>query len=173
MKSWIKRWHVVCLVVAGLFPLWVSGQQGQGSAAESRAEIRQLMDTYMQAVDAADPALAAKVFLNSPETSFINPVGRERGWEQIADEIFVKLMGQTFSKRSLTASGEPVIHVFGDAAVAEFDWDFRATLRKDGSPVHTTGRESQFYVRFPDKGWRLVHVHYSGPAVAPPSNGRF
>ncbi|UWZ86149.1 YybH family protein [Occallatibacter riparius] len=82
-------------------------------------------------------------------------------------------MGQTFSKRSLKASAEPVIHVYGDAAVAEFDWDFHATLRKDGSPVHTTGRESQFYVKFPDKGWRLVHVHYSGPAVPPPSNGQF
>jgi len=173
MKSWLKRWLVVWLVVVGMFPCWVSGQQGQGSAADSRTEIRQLMDTYMQAVDAADPALAAKVFLTSPETSFINPVGHERGWDQIADEVFVSLMGQTFSKRSLTASGEPVIHVFGDAAVAEFDWDFHATLRKDGSPVHTTGRESQFYVRFPDKGWRLVHVHYSGPAVAAPSNGRF
>jgi hypothetical protein len=57
--------------------------------------------------------------------------------------------------------------------VAEFDWDFHATLRSDGSPVHTTGRESQFYVKFPDKGWRLVHVHYSGPVVAPPSNGQF
>jgi ketosteroid isomerase-like protein len=84
--------------------------------------------------------------------------------------VFVKLMGQTFSKRSLTPSSEPVIHVFGDAAVAEFDWEFLATLRKDGSPVHTTGRESQFYVKFADRGWRLVHVHYSGPALAMPSN---
>jgi ketosteroid isomerase-like protein len=143
------------------------------SDAGAKAEIRHMLDTYMQAVDAADPSIAAKVFLTSPDVSFINPVGHERGWDQIADEVFVKLMGQTFSRRSLTASTEPVIHIYGDAAVLEFDWNFVAALRKDGSPVHTTGRESQFYVRFPDKGWRLVHVHYSGPPVTPPSNGRF
>jgi ketosteroid isomerase-like protein len=131
------------------------------------------MDVYMQAVDAADPRLAATVFLTSPDVSFINPLGHERGWDQIADEVFVKLMGQTFSKRHLTPSTEPVIHVYGDAAVAEFDWDFVATLRSNGGSVHTTGRESQVYVHFPDKGWRLVHVHYSGPPVAPPSNGNF
>ena len=147
--------------------------QSAATDQQSAAQIRQLIGTYMQAVDAADPNLAAKVFLTTPDVSFINPVGHERGWNQIADEVFVRLMGQTFSKRSLKASAEPVIHVYGDAAVAEFDWDFHATLRKDGSPVHTTGRESQFYVKFPDKGWRLVHVHYSGPAVPPPSNGNF
>ncbi len=148
-------------------------QSAAATDQQSATEIRQLIDTYMQAVDAADPNLAAKVFLTTPDVSFINPAGHERGWNQIADEMFVRLMGQTFSKRSLKASAEPVIHIYGDAAVAEFDWDFHATLRKDGSPVHTTGRESQFYVKFPDKGWRLVHVHYSGPAVPPPSNGNF
>jgi uncharacterized protein (TIGR02246 family) len=145
-------------------------QANTATDAQAASAIRQLIGTYMQAVDAADPAMAAKVFLTTPDASFINPAGHERGWQQIADEVFVKLMGQTFSKRSLTPSSEPVIHVFGNAAVAEFDWEFLATLRKDGSPVHTTGRESQFYVKFADRGWRLVHVHYSGPALAMPSN---
>ena len=147
--------------------------RAQDPQQSARAEIRHLMDVYMRAVDDADPKLAATVFLTTEDASFINPVGHERGWKQIADEVFVKLMGQTFATRKLTASAEPVIQVFGDAAVAEFDWDFVATLRSNGSPVHTTGRESQFYVRFPDQGWKLVHVHYSGPAVAPPASGQF
>lgn len=161
------------LVVATVQLANAAGVAQDANDAKAKAEIRGLIDTYMQAVDAADPAVAAKVFLTTPEVSFINPVGHERGWDQIADEVFVRLMGQTFSKRELKATAEPAIHLWGDTAVAEFDWDFHATLRKDGSPVHTTGRESQVYVRFPDKGWRLVHVHYSGPAVPPPSNGRF
>jgi ketosteroid isomerase-like protein len=165
------------MLLAGMAALCAAAAGAQAphgsEGAGAQAEILQLIDTYMEAVDAADPALAAKVFLTSPDVSFINPVGHERGWDQIAKEMFVGLMGQTFSKRSLKASAPPVIHVYGDAAVAEFDWDFEATLRSNGAPVHTTGRESQFYVRFPDKGWRLVHVHYSGPAVPPPSNGRF
>ena len=145
----------------------------QDSTAAARAEIRRDIDTYMRSVDAADPNLAATIWLTTPDASFISPVSHERGWSQVADDIYVKLMGRTFSKRHLTALAEPVIHVYGDAAVAEFDWDFVATLHSNGSQVHTSGRESQFWVKFPDKGWRLVHVHYSGPAVAPPSNGKF
>jgi ketosteroid isomerase-like protein len=171
----MRLWKQVC-AAAGLLLAGVAAAPAQNAGAtdhQAITQIRQLIATYMQAVDAADPAIAAKVFLTTPDVSFINPLGHERGWDQIADEVFVRLMGQTFSKRSLKASAEPVIHVYGDAAVAEFDWDFHATLRSNGSPVHTTGRESQFYVKFPDKGWRLVHVHYSGPAIPPPSNGNF
>lgn len=145
----------------------------QDPDAAAKTEIRHDIDTYMRAVDAADPTLAATVWLTTPNVSFISPVGHERGWDEVADDIYVKLMDQTFSKRQLTAQAEPVVHVYGDAAVAEFDWDFVATLRSNGAPVHTTGRESQVYIKFPERGWRLVHVHYSGPAVAPPSNGRF
>lgn len=159
----------LCAFAAVLVPAVLA----QDSNASARAEIRRDMDTYMRSVDAADPNLAATVWLTTPDASFISPVGHERGWNQIANDIYVKLMGQTFSKRQLTAQAEPVIHVYGDAAVAEFDWDFVATLRSNGSPVHTTGRESQFYVKFPHQGWRLVHVHYSGPAVPPPANGQF
>lgn len=137
--------------------------------AKSRTEIRHLIEVYMQAVDDADPKLAATVFLTTQDASFISPVGDEHGWNQIADDVFEKLMGQTFSKRHLAPSGEPVIQVFGDAAVAEFNWNFHAVLRGTGAPVQTSGRESQFYVKFADKGWKLVHVHYSGPAVAPPA----
>jgi ketosteroid isomerase-like protein len=80
-------------------------------------------------------------------------------------------MGQSFTKRTLKNVGDVSIHVYGDAAVVEFDWDFVAILRSDGMDVHTTGRESQVYVNLPGKGWRLVHVHYSGPAVKEPGSG--
>jgi len=140
----------------------------------SKVEIRALVDLYMQSIDAADPKMGATVWLTTPDVSFINPVGHERGWDEIASELYVKLMGGTFSKRHLTSTSDLAIHVYGDAAVVEFDWDFVATLRSDGkTPVHTTGRESQMYARLPGVGWRLVHVHYSGPPVAPPKNGRF
>lgn len=140
---------------------------------QAMTEIRNQVQRYMQSIDAADPALGATVWLTTPDVSFINPVGQERGWDQIASEVYTKLMGGTFSKRTLKNSSDIVIHVYGDAAVVEFDWDFVATMRSNGAPVHTTGRESQVYVKLPDKGWRLVHVHYSGPPVSVPSSGRF
>ena len=168
------RTFSMILVCAVLATVLVSAAPAQDPDAGAKTEIRRDIETYMRSVDAADPGLAATVWLTTPDASFISPVGHDRGWQQISDDIYVKLMGQTFSKRQLNAKAEPVIHVYnGDAAVAEFDWDFVATLRSNGSQVHTTGRESQVYIRFPDKGWRLVHVHYSGPAVPPPSNGSF
>lgn len=160
--------HLILALAAVLAPAAIA----QDSVA-ARTQILRDIDTYMRSIDAADPDIGASIWLTTPDASFINPVGHEHGWEQIKDDVYLKLMGQTFSKRHLTAKDEPVIHVYGDAAIAEFDWDFVATLRSNGSPVHTTGRESQVYVKFPGKGWRLVHVHYSGPAIAPPSNGRF
>jgi ketosteroid isomerase-like protein len=168
MHSLIRTLFAVAALTAVLAPT----AQSQDADAVARAAIRRDIDIYTRSIDAADPKLGATIWLITPDASFINPVGHERGWDQIVSDVYVRLMGQTFSKRHLSPVTEPVIHVYGNAAVAEFDWDFVATLRSNGSPVHTTGRESQFYVKFPDKGWRLVHVHYSGPAVAPPSNGR-
>jgi ketosteroid isomerase-like protein len=142
---------------------------GASAQANAQAKIRALVDTYMQSVDDADPKLAAAVWLTTPDASFIEPLGHERGWDQIADVIYGKLMGQTFVKRTLKNVSDVTIHVYGDAAVVEFDWDFVAILRSDGkTEVHTTGRESQFYVNLPEQGWRLVHVHYSGPPVKGP-----
>src|SRR5690606_6420042 len=47
-----------------------------------------------------------------------------------------------------------------------FYWTFNATLRENGSPVVTRGRETQIYRR--ENGqWRIVHIHYSSmPAPA-------
>src|SRR6202035_3147960 len=89
-----------------------------------RTQIRALIDGYTQSIDAADPEMGAKVWLTTAEASFIHPLGEESGWDQIAADVYGKLMGQTFSKRSLKPAGEPTIHVFGDTAVAEFHWDF-------------------------------------------------
>jgi ketosteroid isomerase-like protein len=138
---------------------------------DPKVEIRRLIDTYMQSVDEADAKLGATVWLPTPDATFIEPTGHERGWDEISAVVYGKLMGQTFSKRLLKMVGEATIHVYGDAAVAEFDWDFVATMRSDGSAVHTTGRESQVYINLPGKGWRLVHVHYSGPPVSAPGKG--
>lgn len=137
---------------------------------DAKAEIRQKIDTYLEAVNTADPQIAARVWLTTDEATFIHPVGEAHGWREISSQIYETLMGKMFSKRALTLAGEPEIHVFGNAAVAEFHWDFIATRHANGAAVHNTGRESQMYVHFPDQGWRLVHVHYSGPPVNPGTN---
>lgn len=165
--------RLTLLAAVLLAPVCLAAGRDAKLQSPETVEIRSIIDRYTQSIDAADPELGAKIWLTTAEASFIHPLGEESGWDQIAADVYGKLMGQTFSKRSLKLAEEPVIHTFGDAAVAEFHWDFVATLRSNGSEVHTKGRESQVYVKLPDRGWRLVHEHYSGPAMAMPSGGQF
>jgi ketosteroid isomerase-like protein len=73
------------------------------------------------------------------------------------------LMRETFSKRKLSPR-DVAVHVYGNSAWVEFDWDFVAKFRKDRSPITTHGRETQVYWKMPD-GRRLVHVQSSGMPV--------
>src|SRR5215469_6673221 len=132
---------------------------------ESAEEIKNLIAKYAKSVSDADADLASQIWWNSPEASFIHPLGQEHGFEQIKQNVYTRLMGGMFSERKLSVR-DVAVQVLGDAAVAEFYWDFTAKLRKDGSPVTTHGRETQVYRKMPS-GWRLVHVHYSAIPVTP------
>ena len=134
------------------------------SSADTQA-IGGLVAKYARSVSDADTDLASQVWWDSPEVSFIHPLGHEHGYEQIKQNVYEKLMGGTFSERHLSPH-DIAVHVYGDSAVAEFYWDFVAKLRKDGSTITTHGRETQIYERKQD-AWRLVHVHYSGMPGAP------
>jgi Xaa-Pro aminopeptidase len=135
----------------------------------AETEIKNLIVKYAKSIDDADTNLASQVWLDSPEVSFIHPLGHEHGFEQIKQNVYKHLMGDTFSERKLSFH-DVSVHVFGDAAYAEFYWDFTAKFRKDGSPLTTHGRETQLYRKTP-KGWRLLHVHYSGMPVAAERQG--
>jgi Xaa-Pro aminopeptidase len=142
------------------------------SAAETSADsgaIRSLIEKYAKSVDGADTALAAEVWLNSPDVSFIHPLGHERGFDQIKQNVYQHLMGDTFSERKLSVH-DVSVHVYGDTARAEFYWDFAAKFRKDGAPLTTHGRETQLYQKENGR-WHLVHVHYSGMPVTAERQG--
>lgn len=151
------------------------GACGYAQAAEesnmenspTETKLREKIDLYCSSiVNADDVSIAEQVWAVTPESSFIHPRGHEVGWEQIKQHFYSNTMAKSFSKRQLTLVGEPQIHVYDNAATAEFEWDFVAIRRDDGSTRHTTGRESQVFINMPDLGWRLVHVHYSTPPVA-------
>jgi Xaa-Pro aminopeptidase len=135
----------------------------QNAAADTKA-IGDKIAKYAKSVSDADTTLASQVWWNSPEASFIHPLGHEHGFEQIKQNVYQHLMGDTFSQRNLSVH-DLSISVFDDSAVAEFYWDFAAKFRKDGSPITTHGRETQVYQRVQGE-WRLAHVHYSGMPVS-------
>jgi uncharacterized protein (TIGR02246 family) len=132
-----------------------------GQSADS--EIRLLIAAYARSINTADAKLAGEIWSASPDVSFIHPQGHEHGLDQIRQNVYSRLMGETFSERKLTPK-QISVRAYTDAAWAEFYWDFSAKLRKDGSAVETHGRETQIY-RKEQGRWRLVHVHYSGMPV--------
>ena len=135
-------------------------------------EIRQKIARYVESINhAEDLSIAEEVWNTVPESSFIHPRGHEYGWQEICRNFYGMTMREMFSRRELKLVTEPQIIVYGDCAVAVFDWDFHATLRDDGSLLHTTGRESQVFAQIPGVGWRLVHVHYSGPPTTERGQG--
>jgi ketosteroid isomerase-like protein len=157
----------LCLTLAAGAARGVAGES-TGAPADVD-DIRHLIGEYAQAVDTADVELVKRIWSSSPEVSFIHPLGHEHGLDQIAQNVFHHLMGDTFSEREIRVK-DVSIHAYGDAAWAEFYWDFTAKLRKDGSPLATHGRETQIYHKEQGR-WRLVHVHYSGMPVTGAGQG--
>lgn len=131
------------------------------------AAIKNQIARYAKSVDDVDLTLAAQVWWDSPEVSFIHPLGHDHGFEQIKADIYEKVMGGLFSERHLSPH-DIAVHLYGDSAVVEFYWGFTANLKKDGSLVTTHGRETQVYERI-HNAWRLVHVHYSAAVPSQPS----
>jgi ketosteroid isomerase-like protein len=132
-------------------------------------EIRGMIVKYAKSIDDANTLLASEIWSDSPEVSFIHPLGHEHGLQQIKENFYKHLMGDTFSQRKLSIH-DVSAHVYGETAWAEFYWDFAAKFRKDGSPITTHGRETQVY-RKEQGRWRLVHVHYSGMPVTEERKG--
>jgi len=137
-----------------------AGKNPEAPADDASGRIKNLIAKYAQSVDDADTTLGAEIWSDSQDVSFVHPLGHEHGFEQIKQNVYMHLMGDTFSERKLSVH-DVSVHVYGDAAWAEFYWDFAARFRKDGSPLATHGRETQIY-RKEQGDWRLVHVHYSG-----------
>ena len=129
------------------------------NAGSVEEEIKQMISMYTKAADEADPTLASRVWCDSSEDSLINPVGRWHGVEQIMG-FYRHEMGDTYSVRDLEISEEVSVRVYSDAAWAEFNWNFSAKRRKEGSSVSFRGMETQIYRKNHDR-WCLVHVHYS------------
>ena len=152
----------LCFAIALTLSCAAPGDKAADAKAPNEA-IRQQIAKYTAALDAADIDLAAQVWRTSADVSFIHPAGHARGWEEV--KKIYHFFGSFFSERKLTVR-DVSVHVNGETAWAEFYWRFAAKQSKDGSPVQTEGRETQIYEKAGNR-WQLVHVHYSGPAMAP------
>ena len=150
------RIFVLCAAIVSVAAPVVSQTPGE---SDTQA-IERLISDYAKSVSLADTALAERLWQNADSVTFIHPLGHERGWPAIKKNVYENLMGALLSVRDLKIE-RPSIHVSGNSGWSEFYWTFNATLKENGSPVVTRGRETQIYQR--ENGqWRIVHVHYSG-----------
>ena len=127
-----------------------SRSQDKRKAANTNAgsveeEIKQLISMYAKAADEGDATLASRVWCDSSEDSLINPVGRWHGVEQIMG-FYRHDIGEMYSVRDLEIS-EVSVQVYSDAARAEFNWNFSAKRRKEGSSVSFRGMKPRFITR--------------------------
>lgn len=134
--------------------------------AQDEAAVRQQLEMYVKSVNAADEALASEIYAQSPVIVVMTPRGRFHGWESVRDDLYVKFLQKMFMKRDLRP-GNVSVQVIGDSAWLAYDWEFAGTLA-DGQPMASKGWETQVYERT-DRGWRIVHLHYSVPPPPPPS----
>ncbi len=146
----------------------------QNGVDKEIAAIKRLESDYVRSVNEMDYQLADSIWVGGDQVSFIHPRGHAVGWQRIKDEFYRGTMEAFFTRRDLRLSSELHIVFYGanrDVAVVEFYWVFDAVLRKDGTPLHTEGRESQTVVKGQDGKWRIAQVHYSGPPVTGDTQG--
>jgi ketosteroid isomerase-like protein len=129
---------------------------------QDRADVEQVFNKYLQSLDAADVALASKVWLQSPDVLVVTPLGRFKGWDGV-QEIYAKTL-EEYPERNVQASNVSIV-VAGDTAWLVYDFMFTAKLA-DGKPLIAKGWESHGYLRTAN-GWRIALLHYS---VSPQSS---
>ena len=130
--------------------------------ADAEAQLQLLLRQYAEAVNNLDLELAKEIWSQEKDISFIHPRGHQRGWQEIKTAFYQETMGQ-FSKRQLTLRDISIRILGKDTAWSDFYWDFEAVF-PDGKELASTGRETQVWKKEAD-GWKIVHVHYSGPAI--------
>ena len=132
---------------------------------QDESAVREVFDRYIKSVNAADLPLASEVWLQSADVVAVTPFGRFQGWDQVRDEVYIKFLQQSLTERDLQPSNVS-IHTMGDSAWLAFDWAFKGTMAT-GQPIESKGWESHVYQRT-DRGWKIVHLHYSVPPPPPP-----
>lgn len=165
-RSTVKHLNRPVLLLCVLSAILVAcgDRRGVGNTKGDEDAVRQQVEKYLQALDAADTGIASQVWLTTPEASFISPMGHSHGWEEV--KKVYDFFGAVFTDRKLTAH-DISVEVHGDSAYVEFYWHYSARQKSDGKDVQTDGRESQMYRRVDGGRWALAHVHYSGMPVTP------
>jgi hypothetical protein len=122
------------------------------------AEIRALVDKYIESINNADSILGYSLFAHVGRVSFIHGGGEEQSWEEICKNVY-KLLGERYSMRKLNVDYEDV-WLLECAAMVEIHYTLEVTVKKDDSSVIFRIWETQMWRKMNNE-WRLAVVHNS------------
>jgi hypothetical protein len=122
------------------------------------AEIRALVDKYIESINNADSVLGYSFFAHIGRISFIHGGGEEQSWEEISKNVY-KLLGERYSRRKLNVDYEDV-WLLECAAMVEIHYTLEVTEKRDNSSVIFKIWETQMWRKINDE-WRLAVVHNS------------
>lgn len=146
---------IACLAVP-------AAAQRDVSEADRRA-IQQVLDKYIESVNAADLALAGDVWSRGADVIAVTPFGRFQGWASVRDDIYVNVLKKAFSERKLDPTNV-VIHTAGDSAWLVFDWTFTANPRTASLSPRRAGKPRYTDACLPAGGLSRSITQYRRPA---------
>ena len=122
-------------------------------------KINYLLEKYVKSINECDLELAREIWDSEGKVSFIHPNGYEHSFEEVKEHFYIGTMQRLCTKRDLQLKN--IAAKFDEkTAFLEFSWDFFATLRETGEPIHTKGRETQYLV-LRNNEWKISNIHYS------------
>ena len=155
------RIHITCFAVVTLLSQAFLSQPVQAQEDDSAALIA-IIDAVEKGWEQGDGQAFRKHFLDFDGARYIESGGQNAGLTDLIEHHVVP-EGDAFDSFELTFSNIDT-HVEGDFAWAVADVEFKATLKRDKSKIHSRGYET-FLFRRDDGKWLVVHTHSSSRPV--------
>jgi len=151
------RTHFTCFAVVILLGQAFLSQPVLAQQDDSAALIA-IIDAVEKGWEQGDGQAFRKHFLDFDGARYIESGGQNVGLTDLIEHHVVP-EGDAFDSFELTFSNIDA-HVEGDFAWAVADFEFKATLKRDKSEIHSRGYET-FLFRRDDGKWLVVHTHSS------------
>jgi len=74
-------------------------------------EIQTIIEKYAKSIDAADTILAAEIWSQSQDVSFIHPRGHEHGFDQVKQDVYVQMTGTRSRSGSSPSRKSPFMYM--------------------------------------------------------------
>lgn len=131
----------------------------------SQSELRDLLDRWVQAIEAKDLDALGRVFRNGDELSVFWSNGEHTvGWQEVRRHIQADLCKQV--ELALKVHDVHTISVGEDASVLTYRYEITVTAGEDAV---TCARRASMTVHRDPEGWRIASLHVSN---APPPPDR-